>query len=222
MPAKTGRRIAVLASAGVDSTVLICDLLRSGAEVHPVYARSGLRWEKAELAALRRILRKLRSPRLMPLAVLDAPLGDLPSHHWSVSGEGVPGLRSRDESVYLPGRNLALLAQAGIYCALKEVGTIALGLLKSNPFPDASPRFFRNMARTIHAALGRRVRIIAPYRLLSKKAILRRAPEAPLEMTFSCLNPRKLRPCGRCNKCAERASVLEKLTRAGGRRCRRS
>ena len=45
------RRVAVLASGGVDSAVLVADHSRRGEVVQPIYIRFGLAWEAAEEAA---------------------------------------------------------------------------------------------------------------------------------------------------------------------------
>jgi 7-cyano-7-deazaguanine synthase len=43
---------------------------------------------------------------------------------------------------------------------------------------------------------------------LSKKEVMERGRRLPLELTFSCLNPRGKMHCGACNKCAERMAVF--------------
>ena len=46
--------VAVLASGGLDSAILVAELLRQGRAVHPIYVRFGLAWEPTEEAHLRR------------------------------------------------------------------------------------------------------------------------------------------------------------------------
>ena len=55
--------VAVLASGGLDSAILVAELLRQGRAVHPIYVRFGLAWEPTEEAHLRRFLDTLRVPR---------------------------------------------------------------------------------------------------------------------------------------------------------------
>jgi 7-cyano-7-deazaguanine synthase len=200
--------ICVLTSGGFDSTVLLGTALRAGHTVHPLYVRCGLAWERAELHWLRRSLREMRSPRLKPLTILNAPIKNLYDNHWSLTGRDVPGYRSRDEKVRLPGRNLLLLSNAAVFCAQRNLSSVYIGTLKGNPFSDASSRFFKTMERTAGLALGRRVSIRAPFRRLTKKQVLKRGKDLPLRFAFSCLSPGGLRPCGRCNKCAERDQAL--------------
>lgn len=196
--------VCALVSGGLDSAVLLHRLVLSGRRVTPLYIRCGLSWEPAELYWLRRFLRAFRSPGLAPLLIVDVPLGSTYGRHWSLTGRGVPGASSPDRAVYLPGRNVLLLAHAGIVCARRRIGAVAVGLLKGNPFGDASPAFLRVMGRCLALALGRPVRILAPLRRVTKAQLLRRAASVPLALTFSCLRPVGRRHCGRCNKCAER------------------
>ena len=194
----------VLASGGLDSAVLLARLLRAGGRVWPVYVRCGLAWEAAELYWLRRFLRAVRSSRLLPLCVLEVPLRGAYGSHWSLTGRGVPGAHSADAAVYLPGRNVLLLSHAAVAAAQRGITRLAIGTLRGNPFRDASPRFLRSMARALTQALGHPIRISAPFRRYSKRQLIRAARGLPLELTFSCLRPAGLRPCGVCNKCAER------------------
>jgi len=204
------RSIAVLVSGGLDSAFLVHARLSQGDRVVPVYCRCGLSWEAVELFWLRRFLRAIRSPRLHPLIIVETPVRSAYGSHWSLTGRRVPGTRSRDAAVYLPGRNLLLLSHAAVVCAQRRIGTIALGTLKGNPFADATPRFISRMARVLAEALGRPIRIIMPLRRLTKSALLRSASGAPLSLTFSCLAPRGRSHCGRCNKCAERQRAFRR------------
>jgi 7-cyano-7-deazaguanine synthase len=200
-------RVGVLASGGLDSAVLL-GLLARRAEVHPVYVRCGLRWERAEEAVLGRFLAALRrrpGHRVAALVRLELPVRALyGSAHWSVSGRGVPGRRAGMTANYLPGRNLILGTLGAVHCAQRRLPRLALALLAGNPFPDATPAFLRDLGRVTGAALGTRLRIVAPFRRLDKAAVIRRGRALPLGLTLSCARPRGTRHCGACTKCAER------------------
>jgi len=205
---QAGKKVCVLLSGGLDSSVLAACLLRQGCEVHPLYVRSGFAWEKAELAWLKRLLKAMKAPGLRELSQVQAPMRAALKGHWSLTGRGVPGSKSPWDSVYLPGRNLVLLSQAGIFCASRGIPALALALLKGNPFPDAAPGFLRLMEQALIAALGSRIKILAPFQRLTKAQVRRLAPGFPARLAFSCLKPRGLRHCGRCSKCAERRLSL--------------
>lgn len=196
--------VAVLISGGLDSAILLGEFLRAGPAVHPLYVCHGLYWEAAELSHLRRFLDALRAPSLRPLTVLEMPVADLYGEHWSVTGRDVPGAEAPDESVFLPGRNVLLLAKALLWCHLHGVPAVALAALESNPFPDATPAFFAAYEGVVNTAVGGQVRVLRPYLGLTKAAVMRRSRGLPLELTFSCLRPVNDRHCGRCNKCGER------------------
>lgn len=205
-------KACVLASGGFDSGVLLADLLERGHEVHPFFVRSGFYWEKAELHWLRRFLGALKHPRLKPLTIAEAPMGWIMGGHWSLTGKGVPSSRAAWDSVYLPGRNLLLLSQAGVFAATRGIPLVALGVLRGNPFADSKPRFLKDMQSAINDALRARVRVEAPYTKLGKAQVARLAAglaqRFPLELTFSCLRPKGVKPCGRCSKCEERRAGL--------------
>lgn len=204
----THSSLAVLCSGGLDSAVLLAESARSR-PVTPIYVRSGLTWESVELPHLLRFLGALSSPSLRPLVTLDVPVADLYGSHWSLTGRDVPDGNTSDDAVYLPGRNVILLAKAMVWCHLHGVTSIALGVLAGNPFPDATPEFFRSLASTVNRAIGGSVGIETPFAGFSKIEVLRRGRDLPLQDTFSCIAPVQGHHCGRCNKCAERQRAFQ-------------
>ena len=148
------------------------------------------------------------SPSLLPLVTLDIPVKTLYANHWSLTGNNVPGYRSADPSVYLPGRNALLLSHAAVFAARHRFNEILLGTLSANPFPDATPFFFKAMAQALTVGLGTPIQIKAPFRRKTKEYVLQSHRDLPLHLAFSCLNPKGFRPCHACNKCAERDRVL--------------
>ena len=80
--------VAVLASGGVDSAILVAHLVNQGCEVTPLYVRFGLSWEDTEARHLERFLASLTAPGARPLVVLDLPIADVYGTHWSVTGHG--------------------------------------------------------------------------------------------------------------------------------------
>ncbi len=196
--------IAVLMSGGLDSDVLAAELAQRYQRVYPVYIRQGLRWEAVELFWLKRFLRATHLREMQPLQVFQLPLADVYRTHWSLKRGKVPDARTRDEAVYLPGRNLILLVKVGLFCALQRISEIALAPLDHNPFPDATPAFFASYAKAMSRGLGHRLIIRVPYREQSKAAVIKRGKGLPLHLSFSCLAPVGKKHCGNCNKCAER------------------
>ncbi|MGH8012162.1 MAG: 7-cyano-7-deazaguanine synthase, partial [Candidatus Binataceae bacterium] len=197
-------RIAVLASGGMDSSVMLANIARQGRQVFPVYVRTGMSWETDELVTLRRFLRALKMRNIAALTVLRLPMGDVNGDHWSMTGKGVPGYNAGPASNYILGRNLSLLAKAAIFCARERIGEIAMAPLEANPYPDARAEFFRAFARSVELGVGLKLRILTPYRGLSKGDVVKRGNGLPLELTVSCARPKGNVHCGTCTKCAER------------------
>ena len=214
---------AVLCSGGLDSVVLLAHeleaALAAGGSPHlvrPVYVNSALAWEAAER---RRTEQVLAAPpfagRLGPLARLDCPISDTYARtHWALRGTP-PAYGTADEEVYLVGRNVTLLAKAATWCAVNGIGRLALGLLRGNPFPDATPAFFAAMERALSLGLAHEVRIAAPFRALGKAEVVSRGQSlgVPFGLTLSCMSPvpdgSSAVHCGRCSKCRERLQAFD-------------
>jgi len=198
------KAVAVLTSGGVESAALVSEALERYERVYPIYVRKGLRWEKAELVHLRKLLAALRRDGLAKLTVLEVPLRPIYGRHWSLGRLNPPGAKAPDEAVYLPGRNLLLIGLAGLFCGTRRISTLWVGILQGNPFQDARSGFFRQMESLLEESLSVTLRIVAPFRELTKVQVIRRKATLSWEKTFSCLKPIKNQHCGRCQKCGER------------------
>jgi 7-cyano-7-deazaguanine synthase len=208
----------ILLSGGLDSAVLLAEEAARG-EVLPIYISAGLAWETAERDAVARFLAAAALPAARPLVSLSIDMSDVYAPgHWARTGQA-PEYHTPDEDVYLAGRNIILLAKAGVYCATAGAGRLVIGTLDHNPFPDATPDFRAAMARALSLGLAHPIEIDAPYAARSKADVIRRgvAAHAPLDLTLSCMSPVSRGQqvqgvqqvlqwvhCGRCSKCRER------------------
>jgi 7-cyano-7-deazaguanine synthase len=200
--------IGVLASGGLDSSILIGHLLEQRRRVQPFYIRTGLLWQAEELPALERFLAAVATNDLAPLIVLDLPLADLYEGHWSLTGNNIPGANSPDEAVFLPGRNALLIVKAAVWCQLHGVGELAMAPLGTSPFGDATSEFFRDFEAAINRGGERHLQLSRPFGQMNKRQVMALGREMPLELTFSCISPVNHVHCGRCNKCAERRAAF--------------
>lgn len=203
----------VLFSGGIESCVLV-GILAESAEVFPLRVHYGLRWEEEEQAACERFLDALTSQRrhfLQLLTVVTASAAASQRPGWSVDGP-VPSAASPDTAVELPDRNTTLFDCAAQFCAPRSIHCIAIGTLAGNPFPDATCAFFRKQEFLLSQQYGIPLSIVAPFRHLTKAAVLRDGVrrQLPLEHSLSCLNSLKGGiHCGDCNKCAERRRAFQ-------------
>ena len=207
----------LLLSGGLDSAVLLGHLVETGHRVQPIYIRAGFVWQEAELHAARHLVREMSrhypaGELVGELVVLDMPVADLYDDHWSITGKATPGYDTADQAVYLPGHNMLLLVKAAIWCRLRGITSLALACLATNPFADASAKFFESFQAALGQAIGAEVEFVRPFHEMSKRQVMQLGRHGPLEHTFSCLAPVDGRHCGRCNKCAERQTAFRHLS----------
>jgi 7-cyano-7-deazaguanine synthase len=198
----------LLLSGGIDSCVLLAELVRQGHAVQPFYIHTDLVWAEEELAGLRRFLAATNLPGVANPVIFRVPLGDLYADHWSISGVDPPAADSPDEAVWLPGRNALLSLKPLLWCQAHGIAELALATLANNPFADATPEFFAQFAALVAGESA--VRVTLPFSHLHKDDVLQLGRDLPLSLTFSCLAPDRGRHCGQCNKCGERRAAFRR------------
>jgi 7-cyano-7-deazaguanine synthase len=201
--------VAVLASGGLDSSILLAEVVGLQLTAHPLFLQAGHPWEAREKEFLQELIAGLGPPYCKPLVILNLPVTDLYGSHWSLTGRAVPDEKSADEAVFLPGRNVLLLSKAMLWCHLNGIPALAQGVLCGNPFPDATNLFYEQFEKAVNLGVGGSVRVLRPYAKLRKAAIMNRGGSLPLRCSFSCLRPQGRTHCGRCNKCAERRKAFQ-------------
>ncbi len=201
---------AVLTSGGMDSCVLLAMTAMQG-RAWPIYVESGMPWEAAELIALDNFIAASGNTNIAPVTRLALPVRRLyGDDHWTMRADGAPEYNAPDEDVYIPGRNIILITLASIWCSLNGVERISIGSLSGNPFPDATPEFFKSLASACSSGLAHKVSVETPLRGMHKDELLERyGASLPLELTLTCSNPSILEEgsilhCAACNKCRER------------------
>ncbi|MGQ9505123.1 MAG: 7-cyano-7-deazaguanine synthase [Thermogutta sp.] len=200
--------VAVLLSGGLDSAVVLTMVAAQSVLAIPIYVRSGLFWEIAELEAIHKICTWF-DRQVAPLVEVEIPVAPIYGDHWSITGRCPPDAHSPDEAVFLPGRNLLLLSAAGLWCRQHNVPYLAIGTLDSNPFADAKETFFAMLEGLLNSYGPPKVHIIRPLAGMTKTDVMNRGRSYPLEETFSCIAPVQGLHCGSCNKCAERRRAFE-------------
>ena len=204
------QQTAVLLSAGLDSAVMTAQFV-GVTQVHPIYVSTGLAWEAEELRALERLLATPPfAGRCEPVVRLEFSATDLyPATHWALRGVP-PAFDTPDQDVYLVGRNIMLLAKAGIHCAQIGVHNLALGILLGNPFPDARREFLVAMAHALTLGLRHDLHVATPLAEMHKDEVIAIGARlgVPFELTLSCMNPQNGKHCGQCSKCRERREAF--------------
>lgn len=199
--------VGLLASGGLDSSILLMHLLDEGRRVQPIYIQSGLCWQTAEQIALQGYLDEVSVPQLESLTVLELPLADVYGDHWSITGRDIPEAGTPDEAVFLPGRNALLTIKAALWCQIHDIRELALATLASNPFEDASASFFEHLEQVFNA-MGPVIHLARPFAEFSKQQVMELGRAFPLDLTFSCIAAHEGIHCGKCNKCDERQAAF--------------
>jgi 7-cyano-7-deazaguanine synthase len=203
------RAVAALSSGGLDSAVMLVELSRDWQQVYPVYVRCGLWWEEQELASLRHFLTAVDGRSILEVQEICLPMHDVYGANWYVTGTGIPTYDEADEQWEIAGRNLVLLCKTAVWCRMRQVEAIALGLLKGNPFPDATAAFFSSLENVLRLGLGGRpLSVLRPLSGLQKSDVVYLGKGLPLELTLSCADPVDGTHCGLCGKCRERIEAF--------------
>lgn len=197
-------RIVVLASGGVDSSVMTLLLKKENHELFPLFIDYGQLSKDKEWTACQNVCRFL----------------DLWPHRMDISGfgESIPsGITNSkfdiEKDAFLPTRNLLFLTLGAAYGYTKSANVIAIGLLSNPIFPDQTADFVQAAQRSISISLGVNIRILAPLICLDKLDILRLARKhgLPLDLSYSCHSGNE-EPCGQCISCKERMAAEKYLT----------
>ncbi len=197
-----GKRILVLHSGGMDSTV--CLYLAASEEQNDVVSLGidygqALKIEMmfaAAQAAQKRVERKIIQVRW------DKPERIIPL------GRKVEQIKMERSPAYLPGRNLVFLALASAEGAGLDADEIHIGInqVDFSGYPDCTEKFIEAF-RNVHAIGGSRSEIVAPLLHKSKPEIAKLASNLGIgeHDTWSCYRPRiydgSIQPCKECDAC---------------------
>ncbi len=213
LPRKDGKRALVIASAGLDSTVVATHLLREGYDVRLLHFRYGCRAESRESALIPRIAAALGvSHDILPLP-LDFAKDASPLLNGGAIAGAVEGAEFAHE--WVPARNLVMLALATAYAEAQGFHVIALGnnLEESGAYPDNEEEFTHLFDGLLPYATraGYAVRVVAPVGHLMKHEIvaLGLRDGAPFSETWSCYQGGE-RHCGDCGPCFMRREAFRR------------
>lgn len=207
----TERRVVVLVSGGLDSTV--CSAIAAAENDHliAVVFDYGQR-HRRELESAAEVAAYFGAELLTVT---------LNARDWGGSAltddlVEVPVSREIDESIpatYVPARNLVFLSIALGIAEAREADQVFIGVnaLDYSGYPDCRPEFIESFGETGALALkrgveGNPVRVVAPLIKMTKSEIVALGCEldAPLDLTWSCYLGGN-DPCGVCDSCVLRA-----------------
>jgi len=205
-------KAVVLFSGGLDSTVLVYDLLNEGADLKLLSIDYGQRHEKelkssseiAEFLGLEHeILRLPMLNNLLGGSALTDPSISLPEGHYAEDSM---------KATVVPNRNMILLSLAAGHAISLQFDTVAYAAHAGDHtiYPDCRPEFATAMDQALKLCDWNTVSLYRPFVQLSKHDLVRKGNElgVPFEKTWSCYAGND-KHCGKCGTCVERKEAFE-------------
>jgi 7-cyano-7-deazaguanine synthase len=201
----------VVHSGGMDSTVLLYQLVAQGDEVKALSIDYGQRHGK-EIESARALAASLGvEHRVADLRSLAELLGG--SALTSSELEVPEGQYEEDnmKATVVPNRNMILLAVSAGWAISSEFDRVAYAAHAGDHaiYPDCRPEFADALDSAIQLADWREVTLHRPFVDLSKADLVQLGAElqVPFERTWSCYKGAELH-CGRCGTCIERREAF--------------
>jgi 7-cyano-7-deazaguanine synthase len=205
-------KAVVLFSGGLDSTVLVYDLLNEGADLKLLSIDYGQRHEKelkssseiAEFLGLEHeILRLPMLNNLLGGSALTDPSISLPEGHYAEDSM---------KATVVPNRNMILLSLAAGHAISLQFDTVAYAAHAGDHtiYPDCRPEFATAMDEALKLCDWNTVSLYRPFVQLSKHDLVRKGKQlgVPFEKTWSCYAGND-KHCGKCGTCVERKEAFE-------------
>ncbi len=205
----------ILLSGGIDSCVVLAHALSKGRSCIALSFHYGQR-HLCELDSAQKIASfygvEHLTLHLDPSLFTFSSSSSLTNSHLAVDTE----LDAHHPNTYVPCRNLLFLSHAASLAESRGASEIFFGAHANDgpSYPDCQKTFFEAFEETVgHGSyLGRKgLSIVCPLINANKAAIVAygRTLNAPLDLTWSCYDPRDGKPCTLCTACSLRAAACK-------------
>jgi 7-cyano-7-deazaguanine synthase len=204
-------RAVILASGGLDSTVVAALAKQDGCELffltiaygqrHVVEVERACQVAAAMSAAKHTIISL--DLRTIGGSALTSQVKVPKDRRGIERSQGIP-------ITYVPGRNLIFLSLAASHAEVIGSSLIYFGanVLDYSGYPDCRPEFIEAFEQAVNkgtkaGAEGNPLHVRAPLLAMTKADIIRTGMhlQAPLHLTHSCYDPIGMLACGRCDSC---------------------
>lgn len=206
-----GSKIIAVFSGGLDSTVLLYDLVSGGAEVKAISVNYGQR-HSCELETASAICKLLRVPH---------EVADLRGISHLLSGSSltskdiaVPDGHYAEENMkntVVPNRNMILLATAAAWAISSKFEAVAYAAHAGDHtiYPDCREEFVNALDKAVQLADWHSVHLLRPFVNMTKAQIVKRGAQlnVPFDKTWSCYKG-GTQHCGTCGTCVERREAF--------------
>ena len=196
----------LLASGGMDSTVMAYELAQKGQNIILLFLDYGQHCMEKEYETLKTVLPEKYKDNIRILRISDI-YRESSSKMIVEANLWVENIVSDD--LYLPYRNLLFLSIAAAYAQSIGAKDVYAAFINSNHAKeiDCSIDFFTKLEALLDVYGS--VNIKMPYREMSKTEVVKLGLrlKAPIAFTYSC-QVNSQNPCGACPNCVDRIDAL--------------
>lgn len=201
------KKVILLFSGGIDSTVILYWLIRQKYIVYPMVVNYGQKTYKGELSAIQSILSNVETESLYILDVANlnnigrgSLIGEYPDRENIIS--------DWYNSEFFPNRNLYLLSFAAAYGFKLNIFNLSIGVVGRESYKDTTLSFLQEVQNILRISLGN-FNIVSPFADLDRSLLLDESIKlnVPLKQTFSC-NSIHSYHCNFCLSCREREEAF--------------
>lgn len=199
----------LLASGGMDSTVLAYKLAAENIDLNILFLNYGQHCAETELNTLKLVVPHKYKNCITIINISDIYKG---SNSRLIKEADLWKDKVTANDLYLPYRNLLFLSIASAFAQTHGIEHVYSAFINSNHAKeiDCSMKFFTEL-ETLLEEYGS-AKIHMPFRYMSKTevAILGLELGAPIAITYSCQVNSK-NPCGACPNCIDRLEAMKNL-----------
>ena len=200
----------LLASGGMDSTVMAYDLAEKGKNIILLFIDYGQHCVEKELETLKYVLPERYKNNIRIIQIRDV-YKESGSRMIVEANLWVDTIVVDD--LYLPYRNLLFLSVASAYAQSIGTKSVYSAFINSNHASeiDCSMEFFTKLEELLNVYNS--VKINMPYREMSKVEVAKLGLrlKAPIASTYSC-QVNSQNPCGACPNCVDRIEAMTVIT----------
>ena len=201
----------VVHSGGMDSSVLLYQLVNAGVEVKTISIDYGQRHKK-EIQLAREMANSLgiehqvadltSITHLLAGSALTSPEIEVPEGHYA---------EDNMKATVVPNRNMILLAVATGWAVSQKFDQVAYAAHSGDHaiYPDCRTEFADVLGQAIEMADWQKVSLFRPFVDITKADVVKIGHElgVPFEKTWSCYKGEDLH-CGKCGTCVERREAF--------------